>query len=750
MFSGPDQVQQTRAAGATLEWYQPVQEPGNVLSYPWSLSQLQAQYQNPPMNLLTSGTPTTFYTDSSSLVEQAQWQAGGSQSKTSGSGTNTSWGTSISVSQTPGITGGPIGNLTFSYNGSVSLSTLYTNTTSIGASTGLGITKPGTFPNPGEYQYAIQPFIFGTQPPTGTDQPISDFFDTSVPVQTSGVLQAAFTADPTNFNAGAWWQGAYPQPDLALNHPVRWSVTTVTASSPPPQCVRIAATALTVNCATFNEPQSDVWTSEFHWMKGLLITPANANGQGPQLGQATAGDQLLLQVRVYNYSLTDMPEGTRAVVRFYGQPWDVTRNTVAADAFLIDEVSLGPIPGFNSASNGGTQPNWALASTTRLDTASYSDQYLVFWSIVWIQDGQGRLVAEMPGHGLTSIPGVLTDIGQATPLLEPFSNNVGFYKYAFYIAPSNSSPAAGVPAALPRQASGQIKLPIAVESVSVSPRKALLNEQVQVSARLRAGAAPIDGLSVFFYDGRGNASDPVFDVETISHVRAGGEYEVRVPFRPATCGTHTLLVVAHPGQAANQTTLEVRLDGAAAAHELLVAVQGLDLSGPREAASPRVPARGRARVQASRPEGRSEQPRARSRVGAPQPERICPGGADPDRSDRELRQPSTPMRSGALSERDGRLDPETAREFHDETLPAVGARARSFLLDVRPPVDSRLRHDRRGVSRAGRFAARGHDRNRECLAPPRGSFSAWRVISASFGVDRPAATSGGTIPMAGP
>ena len=564
VFSGPDQVQQTRAAGATLEWYQPVQEPGNVLSYPWSLSQLQAQYQNPPMNLLTSGTPTTFYTDSSSLVEQAQWQAGGSQSKTSGSGTNTSWGTSISVSQTPGITGGPIGNLTFSYNGSVSLSTLYTNTTSIGASTGLGITKPGTFPNPGEYQYAIQPFIFGTQPPNGTDQPISDFFDTSVPVQTSGVLQAAFTADPTNFNAGAWWQGAYPQPDLALNHPVRWSVTTVTASSPPPQCVRIAATALTVNCATFNEPQSDVWTSEFHWMKGLLITPANANGQGPQLGQATAGDQLLLQVRVYNYSLTDMPEGTRAVVRFYGQPWDVTQNTFAGDAVLIDEVNLGPIPGFNSASNGGTQPNWALASTTRLDTASYSDQYLVFWSIVWIQDGQGRLVAEMPGHGLTSIPGVLTDIGQATPLLEPFSNNVGFYKYAFYIAPSNSSPVAGGPAALPRQAGGQIKLPIAVESVSVSPRKALLNEQVQVSARLRAGAAPIDGLSVFFYDGRGNSSDPVFDVETIGHVRAGGEYGVRVPLRLTTCGTHTLRVVAHPGQAANQTTLEVRLDGAAA------------------------------------------------------------------------------------------------------------------------------------------------------------------------------------------
>ena len=44
----------------------------------------------------------------------------------------------------------------------------------------------------------------------------------------------------------------------------------------------------------------------------------------------------------------------------------------------------------------------------------------------------------------------------------------------------------------------------------------------------------------------------------------------------------------------------------------------------------------------------------------------------------------------------------------------------------------------------------GHDRNRECLAPPRGSSSGWRVSLASSGADRPAATSGGSIPTAGP
>jgi len=574
IFSGPDNVTDRRGQGGTVEWYQPVQEPGNVFSYPWSLAQLQAQYQNPAMSLLTSGTPTTFYTDSSTLTAQAQWQAGAGQFTKSGAVMNTSWGTSISVSQTPGIEGGPIADLTLDYNGSRSLSTLNTSSTNVGESTGVGVTKPGTFPDPAEYQYAIEPFIFGTQPPAGTNQPISDFFSTSVPVQTSGILQAAFTADPTDPSAGAWWQGAYTQPDLALNHPARWNVTTeLFVGSFPPNCIRIGANSPNVNCATLAELDPDVWMSQFHWMKGLLITPASANGQGPQLAQATAGDKLLIQVRVYNYSLTDMPEGTEAVVQFYGQPWAGTQR--AGDAFLIDEVALGPIPGFNSGSNGGIQPNWVLASTDKLDTASYGDQYLVFWAVVWIQDQQGRLVAEMPGHGLNAIPGVLTDITQATPLLEPFSNNVGFYKYAFYIAPSS-----GRQPAVRRGAGAADKPPLTVEAVSVSPTRAVLNQAVQLSARLRAGAAPLDGVSVYFADGREKVNRP-FDVESISHIRAGAEYEVRVPFRPTTCGDHTLVVDTYPEGATNQTTLVVTVDAAAALAELRRLTQRLDVHSRR-------------------------------------------------------------------------------------------------------------------------------------------------------------------------
>ncbi|HSO50212.1 MAG TPA: hypothetical protein VLS86_06660, partial [Acidimicrobiia bacterium] len=43
-FSGPDMVTQGRIDGNQLEWYQPVQEPGNVFSYPWSAGLLQDLY----------------------------------------------------------------------------------------------------------------------------------------------------------------------------------------------------------------------------------------------------------------------------------------------------------------------------------------------------------------------------------------------------------------------------------------------------------------------------------------------------------------------------------------------------------------------------------------------------------------------------------------------------------------------------------------------------------------------------------
>ncbi|MFL6414627.1 MAG: hypothetical protein ACJ74Y_03015 [Bryobacteraceae bacterium] len=55
-------------------------------------------------------------------------------------------------------------------------------------------------------------------------------------------------------------------------------------------------------------------------MRGLFTYSAAHRGQGPQLSQATtAGDQLTLQRRVYNYSFIPMPDNTTAYLPFYAQ-----------------------------------------------------------------------------------------------------------------------------------------------------------------------------------------------------------------------------------------------------------------------------------------------------------------------------------------------------------------------------------------------------------------------------------------------
>ena len=136
-----------------------------------------------------------------------------------------------------------------------------------------------------------------------------------------------------------------------------------------------------------------LWNSEFFWMKGLLITPAAAAADGPQITQAAAGDQVRLQARLYNYSLADMPPDSNVNVQFYAQPWNTSNNTPSGNSFLIENVVIGPIPGFNSQSNDGMLANWAVAETTKLDTAAHSNQHLVFWVLV-VQAGQGNPIAE--------------------------------------------------------------------------------------------------------------------------------------------------------------------------------------------------------------------------------------------------------------------------------------------------------------------------------------------------------------------
>ena len=330
-FSGPDRVQQYRIDGNQLEWYQPVQEPGNVFSYPGSVALLQKLYAG--FTPLTADPATGWATDSSGSTVSVSWSQGSGSNVTSGSVSTQSFDVSTTVSASAEAFGfGGDLSAGFDYNSSSSISTLNESSSTLGSSTGIKIVKP-PFANPGQYAYAAQTYIFGQQAPAGTEQQIP----LSTTVKSGGPLWTAFVADPTDTanGAGAWWAQAYTRPDVALNHPSRWNwVSTLNGD------------VVTLNEADPGNPAD----SEFYWMKGLYITPAGANGKGSQIVQATAGDAISLQARVYNYSLAVMPPGSTVHVRFYGQEWDKDKADFTGAAFVIDEVRLDPISPFNPSS----------------------------------------------------------------------------------------------------------------------------------------------------------------------------------------------------------------------------------------------------------------------------------------------------------------------------------------------------------------------------------------------------------------
>jgi hypothetical protein len=280
-------------------------------------------------------------------------------------------------------------------------------------------------------------------------------------------------------------------------------------------------------------------------MRGFFISNANSPGQGPQLEQAKAGDVLTLQARVYNYSLANMPSGSKAHVRFYFQPWKGT--VPLGESVLIGEPELDPIPPFNDVA--GAPANWVLASTT-FDTSKYDqtkagDVYVAFWVVVWIQGADGTIVPEMPGHGLTSIPGSLTSMNDAAQLEQiasdknSYDNNVGFFKQAFYIGQASGF---GAP---PPAAQGLIE----VGKADVSAHSLTPHDTITVSATLSTSSAPVSGITAAFYDGDPQNGGRRFGAERVPYIAADTSYDVATTFRTNGCGTHQLFVVVNEGKA---------------------------------------------------------------------------------------------------------------------------------------------------------------------------------------------------------
>jgi len=564
-FSGPDNVDYIQLSGGVgLEWYQPVHEPGNLFSYPGTLGLLQANQPAVTAQQLLSASNDLWDSQSSTQVT-VTWNQGGGQDATSGSVCSHTFDASVSASGSVNIEGfGLSASAGFDYNQSQSMSTLNTSTNSNSTSNGVVINRGvgGGPASSSNYLYAGQSFIFGQSATTGT---IQDDLNPGTSIQAQGFLSVGYAADPTStggIQSGNWWRQAYGgSPDIALNHPQRWMQSTPLGSNPQQvwfNCpVGFTSSPGSPACAPTPEvptPQN-VTDALFYQMKGLFVSPGATPG-GPQITSIPQGQTVALQVRVYNYSLANLPEGSTVHARFYAQPWDpqlgqfqsAPNNPKAfAPATLISEsdVQLAPIPAFCGGLNpddagdpctGDNPPqNWVFAQTTWDTSKVTPNTNWKFWVVVWAEQN-GQLIPEIGDHGLTALP--LASLNSLADVpVQTYSNNLGFYNQVFTVTSPPSAAAAAV-----KFDAGEKRL--SIDRLQASPTQALLNRTTVVRATHRSGGAAFGPVITHFFDGDPRKSGKLFDLEHIPAISPGAEFVTPAFFRPQTCGRHRIYAQA--------------------------------------------------------------------------------------------------------------------------------------------------------------------------------------------------------------
>jgi hypothetical protein len=230
-----------------------------------------------------------------------------------------------------------------------------------------------------------------------------------------------------------------------------------------------------------------------------------------------------------------MTDRSEVHVGFYAQQIDKDNgHRLIGDSVLINEVKLSHVPPFSD--DDGAPLNWVLAGTD-FDTIGYDGKYLIFWVVVWIEDGNGNLVPEVEGHGLKSIPTTLRSLADVQE--EEFSNNVGFYNSAFYVFPDQAAVAKtdrdGEPAT------------IRIADTGVSEKRLRQAQHMDVTANLIAENNSASGVTVLFYDGDPHEGGVVFGLERVPYVAENDSYQVEAPYSAGACGKHELFVVVHEG-----------------------------------------------------------------------------------------------------------------------------------------------------------------------------------------------------------
>jgi hypothetical protein len=102
-FSVPDNITYNNQDGIGFDWYQPVHELGNLLSYPWNLDQLESRFTD-QVTPLTKG-PTCLSLGSGTSAATTTWNQGSSQSNSSGSTNSFSDELAMSYSEGIGVEG---------------------------------------------------------------------------------------------------------------------------------------------------------------------------------------------------------------------------------------------------------------------------------------------------------------------------------------------------------------------------------------------------------------------------------------------------------------------------------------------------------------------------------------------------------------------------------------------------------------------------------------------------------------------
>ncbi|MEM8660094.1 MAG: hypothetical protein AAGF35_04340, partial [Pseudomonadota bacterium] len=568
MLEGPTTVETGRGDGRTAEFFNPVHQPNNIFTYPWSCEVLAARYDvdicrtsaNPnPTDLLQS--TGLFRTDTSSSSFSADWNTETGESETSGTSQNYSWsiGETLTIG-TPKLFAGAEFKQALEYSSSEGISSSMTNTTVLGESTGVAGVKSAEFLNPGLFEYPVNGYIFGNPLPAST------VFD--LPVETenvaTGVLRFKFTADPTDFTqAGSWWStGPYARNfDLGLNRPYRFSEApgrlTVGDGTKITQCRSKDLAEDRAQCIRSNRPfDGDLWNSQFYWLRGFFITNGT-QATGPQLGSAEAGELLTLSARIYNMSLYDMDRAgvDRVLVRFYGQRLNDFKEP-EGDSFFIGESALSPIPGFNSP-RVPNRENWSLASVN-FDTTGFDATDLLFWIVTYAVDSAGNMVEEITGYGLgqqppadpTSVTSIYQVSLQEVTLFDAdgiqtddsFTNNVGYHHFAFQITPATSEGASADDELL----EGELMF----DGFSPSVEQVRLGETVILSADIRSLGRRSIGTEVLFFDGNPDEGGAdLIDWEQTAFIEAEGMRRSQVPYTPNDCGRREIHVIADNGSA---------------------------------------------------------------------------------------------------------------------------------------------------------------------------------------------------------